>query len=59
MKTSIGEKSPFLEIMEKPIPPKFKIPKLTLYLGKDDPCDHIQNYESVMLLHGWEDVIMC
>ncbi|XP_039137116.1 uncharacterized protein LOC120274646 [Dioscorea cayenensis subsp. rotundata] len=47
------------EIMVKPLPKKFKMPQLTTYSGKGDPYDHMQNYEAVMLLHGWEDAIMC
>ena len=46
-------------IMEKPLPKKFKMPQIVPYSGKDDPNDHIQNYESLMLLHGWDDIIMC
>ncbi|XP_052203969.1 uncharacterized protein LOC127809246 [Diospyros lotus] len=45
--------------MEKPLPRKFKMPQITSYYGKDDPYDHIQNYESLMMLHGWDDEIMC
>ncbi|XP_039131811.1 uncharacterized protein LOC120268487 [Dioscorea cayenensis subsp. rotundata] len=45
--------------MVKPLPKKFKMPRLTTYYGKGDPYDHMQNYEAVMLLHGWEDAIMC
>ena len=33
--------------------------QITPYFGKDDPYDHIQNYESLMMLHDWEDEIMC
>ncbi|XP_039119883.1 uncharacterized protein LOC120256214 [Dioscorea cayenensis subsp. rotundata] len=35
------------------------MPQLTTYSEKGDPYDHMQNYEAVMLLHGWEDAIMC
>ncbi|XP_039133266.1 uncharacterized protein LOC120270321 [Dioscorea cayenensis subsp. rotundata] len=53
-------KVPFVkEIMVKPLPKKFKMPQLTTYSGKGDPYDPMQNYEAVMLLHGWEDAIMC
>ncbi|XP_039115810.1 uncharacterized protein LOC120251332 [Dioscorea cayenensis subsp. rotundata] len=45
--------------MVKALPKKFKMPQLTTYSGKGDPYDHMQNYETVMLLHGWEDAIMC
>ena len=47
------------EIMGKPLPPKFRMPQLPTFTGKEDPREHIQNYESIMLLHGWEDAIMC
>ena len=46
-------------IMNKPLPRKFKMPHISQYTGKSDPHDHIQSYESLMLLHGWEDEIMC
>ena len=53
-------KSPFMtDILERPLPRKFKMPQITLYSGKDDPYDHVQNYESLMMLHGWDDDIMC
>ena len=47
------------KIMEKPLPPKFKLPQINFYLGKIDPHDHIQNYEFAMMLHDWKDAIMC
>ena len=46
-------------VMENPLPNKFKMPQITPYSSKDDPYDHIQNYESLMMLHGWDDEIMC
>ncbi|XP_052186695.1 uncharacterized protein LOC127797627 [Diospyros lotus] len=53
-------KLPFVaEVMEKPLPRKFKMPQINPYSGKDDPYDHVQNYESLMMLHGWDDEIMC
>ena len=53
-------KCPFTtNILEKPLPRKFKMPQITSYSGKDDPYDHIQNYESLMTLHEWDDDIMC
>jgi len=48
-----------VEVMEKSLPRKFKMPQMTPYWSKDDPYDHMQNYESLMMLHGWEDEIMC
>jgi len=54
------KKCPFtVDILEKLLPRKFKMPQITSYSGKDDPYDHIQNYESLMTLHGWDDDIMC
>ena len=53
-------KCPFMaNILEKPLSRKFKMTQITSYSGKDDPYDHIQNYESLMALHGWDDDIMC
>ncbi|XP_052209227.1 uncharacterized protein LOC127812745 [Diospyros lotus] len=45
--------------MEKPLPRKFKMPQITPYSNKDDSYDQMQNYESLMMLHGWDDKIMC
>ncbi|XP_039143940.1 uncharacterized protein LOC120281069 [Dioscorea cayenensis subsp. rotundata] len=45
--------------MVKALQKKFKMPQLTTYSGKGDRYDHMQNYDAVMLLHGWEDAIMC
>ena len=45
--------------MGKPLPPKFKMPSLPTFSGKEDPYEHVQNYEAIMMLHGWEDAIMC
>ncbi|XP_052171619.1 uncharacterized protein LOC127787595 [Diospyros lotus] len=45
--------------MEKPLPRKFKMPQINPYSGRDDPYDHMQNYESLMMIHGWDNEIMC
>ena len=53
-------KLPFVaKVMEKPLPRKFKMPQINPYSGKDDPYEHVQNYKSSMMLHGWDDEIMC
>ena len=53
-------RAPFTkEVMGKPLPPKFKMPSLPTFSGKEDPYEHVQNYEAIMMLHGWEDAIMC
>lgn len=46
------------DILEKPLPRKFKMPQVAPYFSKDDPYDYIQNCESLMLLHEWDDDIM-
>ena len=48
-----------VDILEKSLPRKFKMPQITSYSGKDDPYDHVSNYESLMVLHGWDGNIMC
>ena len=54
------KKCPFtVDILEKLLPRKFKMPQITSYSRKDDPYDYIQNYESLRTLHGWDDDIMC
>ena len=35
------------------------MPYMTTYADKTDPYDYMQNYESPLILHGWEDEIMC
>ena len=47
-----------VEEMEKPLLKKFKMPQITLYLGKDNPYNHMQNYEFFMMLRGLDDEII-
>lgn len=46
------------DVMEKSLPKKFKIPQITLYSSKDNSYDLVQNYESLMMLHGWDPLTL-
>ena len=43
----------------RPPPRKFKLPQLPVYSGTGDPIQHVQQFESLVLLHGWDDVTAC
>ena len=47
------------KIMEKPIPPRFKMPQIELYNGSVDPLDHLKAFKVLMLLHGANDGTLC
>lgn len=35
------------------------MPHMSVYSSKGYPHDHFQNYEFLIILHGWGDKIMC
>ena len=52
--------TPFRQnIMDRPLPPKFKLPTLKPFDGMTDPVDHLEAFRSFMILHGTPDEIMC
>lgn len=44
--------------LEKPLSKRLKMPQPPSFSGLGDPNKNIQNYEAIMLFHGWEDAIM-
>lgn len=55
-----GTKLPFsAQIMELPLPPKFKMPQIDMYEGFKDPVDHLETYKAHMNLQVVPDEIMC
>ena len=52
--------SPFTnEVLNHPLPPKFYLPQLNSYDGSKDPLDHIESFETLMLLQMTPDKVMC
>ncbi|XP_057954053.1 uncharacterized protein LOC131148358 [Malania oleifera] len=52
--------SPFTEeVMEVPLPSKFKMPTFERYEGSTDLFDHLDTFKVLMQLQGTLDVIMC
>ncbi|XP_057975319.1 uncharacterized protein LOC131162731 [Malania oleifera] len=47
------------EIMEAPLPSRFKMPTFERYEGLFDPIDHLDNFKMLMQLQGAPDAIMC
>ena len=43
--------SPFTtEVLNRPLPQKFRLPQLESYDGSKDPLDHIESFKPLMLL---------
>ena len=52
--------SPFTnEVLNHPLPPKFRLPQLESYDGSKDPLDHIESFKTLMLLQMTPDKVMC
>ena len=52
--------SPFtIEVLNRPLPPKFHLPQLESYDGSKDPLDHIESFKMLMLLQMTPDEVMC
>ncbi|XP_057954009.1 uncharacterized protein LOC131148310 [Malania oleifera] len=47
------------EVMEVPLPSKFKMPTFERYEGLADPIDHLDTFKVLMQLQGAPDTIMC
>ncbi|XP_057962390.1 uncharacterized protein LOC131153962 [Malania oleifera] len=55
-----SSKPPFnKEIMEAPLPSRFKMPTFERYEGLSDPIDHLDTFKMVMQLQRAPDAIMC
>ena len=52
--------SPFtIEVLNRPFPPKFRLPQLELYDGSKDPLDYIESFKTLMLLQMTPDEVIC
>ena len=52
--------SPFTnEVLNCPLPPKFRLPQLELYDGSKDPLYYIESFKMLMLLQMTPEEVMC
>ena len=52
--------SPFTtEVLNRPLPQKFRLPQLKSFDGSRDPLDHIESFKTLMLLQMTPDEVMC
>ena len=52
--------SPFTpEVLNYPLPAKFRMPQVEVFDGVKDPVDHLNTYKNQMELHGYPDPVRC
>ena len=52
--------SPFtIEMLNRPLQPKFHLPHLESYNDSNDPLYHIESFKTLMHLHMTPDEVMC
>ncbi|XP_008237605.1 PREDICTED: uncharacterized protein LOC103336341 [Prunus mume] len=52
--------TPFTAEIEQAAPPKrFSMPSFTHFKGDSDPESHLKHFKSVMILHKFDDALMC
>ena len=52
--------SPFTpEVLNYPLPAKFRMPQVEVFDGVKDPLDHLNTYKNQMELHGYPDPVRC
>ena len=52
--------SPFTtEVLNRPLPSKFRLPQLESYDGSKDPLDHTESFKTLMLLQMTPNEVMC
>ena len=52
--------SPFIpEVLNYPLPAKFRMPQVEAFDGVNDPVDHLNTYKNQMELHGYPDPVRC
>ena len=52
--------SPFtIEVLNRPLPPKFRLLQLESYDYSKDPLDHIESFRTLILLQMTPDEVMC
>lgn len=47
------------EVLNLPLPPKFRLPQLESFVGLKDPLDYIKLYKTLMHLQMTLDEVMC
>ena len=55
----VGRPPFYKEIQEAPLPEGFKLPSIKVYEGKDDPQDHLDHFNDLMVLHMVSDQAKC
>ena len=48
-----------IEVLNRPFPPKFRLPQLKSYDGSKDPLDHIKSFKTLMHLQMTLDEVTC
>ena len=52
--------SPFtVEVLQIPLPTKFRMPQIEAFDGTKDPVDHLNTYKNQKELHGYQDPVRC
>jgi hypothetical protein len=52
--------SPFIDrIMSCQLPSKFKMPEIPVYMGLEDPIEHLASFRAHMVLHTTPDEVAC
>ena len=52
--------SPFtVEVLQFPLPTKFRMPQIEAFDGVKDSVDHLNTYKNQMELHGYQDPVWC
>ena len=52
--------SPFTaEVLQFPLPVKYRMPQIEAFDGAKDPVDHLNTYKNQMELHGYQDPVRC
>ena len=46
-------------VVNYPLPRRFKMPSMETFDGRKDPLDHLKTYKTMMQLHNIADEVMC
>jgi hypothetical protein len=47
------------EVTDFDLPRRFKVPNISIFLGCEDPVEHLDNFRSHVSLHKTPDVVAC
>ena len=60
MDAQVQQTDPFMdEVLNFPLPTKFRMPQIEAFNGTRDPIDHLNTYKNQMELHGYQDPVRC